>query len=202
MNSPRLSLLQSGPRERGRPTLARLRRGRVDRERPGLTQIQGEDDAMTRFGLPAVGSLLAAALLQTGCQGAPDRAADDGVRLQFVARTDVHGNCRPERVVGAYTDASGLRAIRGEADYVMPTGTTHIPFQTVFRGMDNRGYSKSDAVTVLNHDGPCADLVININIQRCEFIGDGPQTRTACPDFNVTGYDAFSGVNIRRSDRT
>ena len=146
--------------------------------------------------------LVCAPAVLLACQGTPDGTNVDNVQLRFAAQTDERGTCRPERVVGAYTQASGLYAIRGEADYVLSTGSTRIPFETVFRSMDDRGYSESDAVTVLNHEGPCSDLVINITIERCEFVGADKMDQTACPDFNVTGYDAFSAVNIRHADRT
>lgn len=124
----------------------------------------------------------------------------DGMQITFAAATDADGNCRPERTIVAQVEATGLHAIRGESDYVMPGGKTSIPFQTVFRGMDDDGFSDDDAVTLLNHPGPCSDLVIEIQIEYCEYYGEGGPVDKACPAMKVEGTEGFKAVNIVRAD--
>ena len=135
----------------------------------------------------------------SACRAAADTF--DGMLIEFAAGKDVDGNCRPERTITAQVAATGLHAIRGESVYTLPAGITRIPFQAVFRGMDDDGISDDDAVTLLNHPGPCSDLVIDIEIETCEYIGDAGPDRKACPAMKVEGIDAFAAVNLVRSDR-
>lgn len=98
-------------------------------------------------------------------------------------------------------EATGLHAIRGDSDYRLPEGITSTPFQEVFRGMDDNGFSDSDAITILNFNGPCSDLVIDIEVEYCEYYGESSVDKKACPAMKITGTEGFAAVNIVRSDQ-
>jgi hypothetical protein len=156
---------------------------------------------MTRLNLTGTVAAVLCAATFSACGADGGDEPTDRVLVRMSAATDDAGSCRPESSIVAHTESSGLYAIRGDASYVMPAGTTNIPYQAVFRSTDDRGYSDSDAITVLNHAGPCSDLVINIEIQKCEYLGEDKRDKSDCPDFDFTGTDGFSAVNVTRADR-
>ncbi|MEO1573329.1 MAG: hypothetical protein AAFU65_00030 [Pseudomonadota bacterium] len=156
---------------------------------------------LRRSSTAVLATLITAGLGLSACGSAADAERFDGMSITFKAATDADGNCRPERTIEAQVEATGLHAIRGDSDYRLPEGTTSIPFQEVFRAMDDDGFSDSDAITILNFNGPCSDLVIDIDVAYCEYYGESSVDKKACPAMKVTGTEGFAAVNIVRSDQ-
>ncbi len=131
-----------------------------------------------------------------------DNKLHGGIILAFSPSTNANGFCEPERVDIADTDIDGKRliSIRGDARYTMPTGVTNIPFQSLHKYPDQNGFSDTDAIIGLNHDGVCKDLTIDMTIRYCEYSGTNARERARCPDIQIKGASAFSAINIERHD--
>ena len=148
-----------------------------------------------------VAALASAVLLGGGFAAFADETpANQNMVFEFEAATNASGNCTPKRVVRAYVEASGLHAIRGETKFILPTGTTEIPFQAVFRGYNDEGRSRDRATSMLNYDGLCEELTIDITIEFCEYYGDEGREKRACPAIDLSGDEAFAAININRDD--
>ncbi|MEM6709711.1 MAG: hypothetical protein AAF648_13090 [Pseudomonadota bacterium] len=164
-----------------------------------MQEREKRDKREKRLGLALIAGVFTLQL--AGCAGAEGTDADTGIQLTFSAATDSEGNCRPERKDRGFVGDTGLYAVRGETSYVLPSGTTEIPFQIVFRGIDDNGFSKDRATTILNHPGACSELSITIDIEFCEYVTPAERQERACPDISVVGDEAFGQVIIKRSDQ-
>ncbi|MEN7343271.1 MAG: hypothetical protein AAAFM81_10025, partial [Pseudomonadota bacterium] len=140
--------------------------------------------------------VLASMLIATFAES--DEVAAEGMHIAFDAVENDEGHCTPKRVVRAFIGDTNLYAVRGETRFVMPGGVTEIPFQAVFRGFDDAGYSKDRATSLLNHPGRCDELSIVITIEFCEYYGDSGRERRQCPAIAMSGDDAFSSVQVIR----
>ncbi|MEL6301066.1 MAG: hypothetical protein AAFV47_12335 [Pseudomonadota bacterium] len=126
-----------------------------------------------------------------------DEAPLEGILLSFEAATDAEGNCTPKRFDRAMIGDSNLYAVRGDTQYIMPTGTTSIPFQIVFRSTDMDGTSTSDTISMLNHPGSCSELTIKIEIDHCEYLMPEGREERACPVIRTEGIAAFQAVTVK-----
>ncbi len=142
--------------------------------------------------------ILASMLVNTLAKS--DEPSREGVHIAFEGAQNSDGQCTPKRLVRAFVGDTGLYAIRGETRFTMPGGVTEIPFQAVFRGFDNAGYSKDRSTSLLNHAGRCDELEIVITIEYCEYYGSDGRERRACPAMAMSGEDAFSSVEVIRND--
>ncbi|MEL7313161.1 MAG: hypothetical protein AAFN07_16710 [Pseudomonadota bacterium] len=146
---------------------------------------------------------VSAALIGAGMAAcADDTPASNSMSFEFEAATSESGNCTPKRVVRAEVEDSGLHAIRGETKFILPSGTTEIPFQAVFRGFNDEGMSRDRATSMLNYDGSCEELTIDITIEFCEYYGDDGREKRACPEIELTGDAGFAAINIQRDDQS
>lgn len=125
-----------------------------------------------------------------------DAQASAPIVLNFTPTENSEGNCTPERLDRAYIGDSGLNAIRGETKYILPSGTTEIPFQSVFKWPNDEGYAKSRSTSMLNYDGGCADLKIEITVEFCEYFTDNGRAKRTCPDIATTGNEGFASVTV------
>ncbi len=146
-------------------------------------------------------TLLTAGLLTVlSLVGATAAEQNNGIALNYTAATDGSGNCTPKRKDWAYIGDTGLFAVRGDADYVLPDGTTSIPFQAVYKWPNDEGMAKDRATTLLNYPGSCAELTIRITIEYCEYRGENGIEERACPAIVVNGADQFAGIELIRAD--
>ncbi|MEM1380770.1 MAG: hypothetical protein AAGH41_09110 [Pseudomonadota bacterium] len=146
------------------------------------------------------------ALGLTACGGGNDDPAlslmpPGGVLLAFSAATDENGACRPERRDVVDVGTTSLYAIRGETRFVQIGGITRIPFQSVHKFPDEKGFSEDTSVSALNQQEPCENLRITITIESCEYSTDKGLEKRACPAIGTSGSSAFADVELVREDK-